>query len=31
MEINGIAHIFLTVSNFAAAEAFYEPLLHFLA
>jgi catechol 2,3-dioxygenase-like lactoylglutathione lyase family enzyme len=30
MEINGIAHIFLTVSDFAAAQAFYEPLLNFL-
>jgi len=30
MEINGIAHVFLTVGDYAAAEAFYEPLLHFL-
>jgi catechol 2,3-dioxygenase-like lactoylglutathione lyase family enzyme len=30
MEINGIAHIFLTVSNFAACQLFYEPLLNFL-
>lgn len=30
MEINGIAHTFLTVSSFEAAAAFYEPLLHFL-
>lgn len=30
MEINGVAHIFLTVSDFAACEAFYEPLLNFL-
>ena len=30
MEINGIAHIFLTVSNFAACRLFYEPLLNFL-
>ena len=30
MEINGIAHIFLTVSNYEASAAFYEPLLHFL-
>jgi catechol 2,3-dioxygenase-like lactoylglutathione lyase family enzyme len=30
MEINGIAHIFLTVSNYDACAAFYEPLLHFL-
>lgn len=30
MEINGIAHIFLTVSNFEAAAAFYEPLLNSL-
>ncbi|MEO8604902.1 MAG: VOC family protein [bacterium] len=30
MEINGIAHTFLTVSNFDAALAFYEPLLNFL-
>jgi catechol 2,3-dioxygenase-like lactoylglutathione lyase family enzyme len=30
MEINGIAHVFLTVSSFEAAAAFYEPLLNFL-
>jgi catechol 2,3-dioxygenase-like lactoylglutathione lyase family enzyme len=30
MEINGIAHVMLTASNFDAALAFYEPLLHFL-
>ena len=30
MEINGVAHTFLTVSSFEAAVAFYEPLLHFL-
>jgi catechol 2,3-dioxygenase-like lactoylglutathione lyase family enzyme len=30
MEINGIAHIFLTVSNFERCAAFYEPLLNFL-
>ncbi len=30
MEINGMAHVILTVSNFAACAAFYEPLLHFL-
>jgi catechol 2,3-dioxygenase-like lactoylglutathione lyase family enzyme len=30
MEINGVAHIFLTVSNFEACAAFYEPLLNFL-
>ena len=30
MEINGIAHAMLTVSDFAAGVAFYEPLLHFL-
>jgi catechol 2,3-dioxygenase-like lactoylglutathione lyase family enzyme len=30
MEINGIAHIQLTVSDFAAARAFYERLLPFL-
>ena len=29
MELNGIAHIQLTVSNFAACAAFYEKLLHF--
>ena len=29
MEINGIAHTILTVSNYPACEAFYEPLLHF--
>jgi catechol 2,3-dioxygenase-like lactoylglutathione lyase family enzyme len=30
MEINGIAHIQLTVSDFARARAFYERLLPFL-
>jgi catechol 2,3-dioxygenase-like lactoylglutathione lyase family enzyme len=30
MEINGVAHIFLTVSRFDAAVEFYEPLLNFL-
>lgn len=30
MEINGIAHIFLTVSNYATCVLFYEPLLNFL-
>ena len=30
MEINGIAHTVLTVSNFATGVAFYEPLLNFL-
>ncbi len=30
MEINGIAHVFLTVSDFAAARPFYEKLLAFL-
>ncbi len=30
MEINGIAHIFLTVAQFEQAVAFYEPLLNFL-
>ncbi len=30
MEINGIAHIVLTVSNFEAAVPFYEKLLAFL-
>jgi catechol 2,3-dioxygenase-like lactoylglutathione lyase family enzyme len=30
MEINGIAHIFLTVSNIDACLPFYEPLLNFL-
>ena len=30
MEINGIAHIVLTVSNFDAAVPFYEKLLAFL-
>jgi len=29
MEINGIAHTVLTVNDFAAGVAFYEPLLHF--
>jgi catechol 2,3-dioxygenase-like lactoylglutathione lyase family enzyme len=30
MEINGIAHVMLTVSNFAACLPFYERLLTFL-
>lgn len=30
MEINGIAHTFLTVSNFEACRAFYSQLLPFL-
>ena len=30
MEINGIAHVMLTVSNFAACRGFYERLLRFL-
>lgn len=30
MEINGVAHTFLTVSNFAACRAFYGELLPFL-
>jgi catechol 2,3-dioxygenase-like lactoylglutathione lyase family enzyme len=30
MEINGIAHVFLTVSNFPACRPFYEKLLVFL-
>ena len=30
MEINGIAHVFLTVSDFAACRPFYERLLPFL-
>ena len=30
MQINGIAHIQLTVSNFKACQAFYEKLLPFL-
>ncbi len=30
MEINGVAHIFLTVSDFARARAFYGKLLPFL-
>ena len=30
MEINGIAHAVLTVSDFAKGVAFYEPLLNFL-
>ena len=30
MEINGIAHVMLTVSNFAACLPFYEALLEFL-
>ncbi len=28
MEINGMAHVILTVSNFEVCAAFYEPLLH---
>jgi catechol 2,3-dioxygenase-like lactoylglutathione lyase family enzyme len=28
MEINGIAHVMLTVSRFAECLQFYEPLLH---
>lgn len=30
MEINGIAHVFVTVSDTAACIPFYEELLHFL-
>jgi len=30
MEINGIAHTILTVSNFAACQPFYEKLLTFM-
>jgi len=30
MEINGIAHVFLTVGDFAACRPFYEKLLVFL-
>lgn len=30
MEINGIAHVMLTVSNFEACHPFYEKLLQFL-
>ena len=30
MEINGVAHVILTVSNFEKAVGFYEPLLNFL-
>jgi catechol 2,3-dioxygenase-like lactoylglutathione lyase family enzyme len=30
MEINGIAHVFLTVSNFDTCVEFYEPLLNAL-
>lgn len=30
MEINGIAHVFVTVSNIDACIPFYEKLLHFL-
>ncbi len=30
MEINGIAHVMLTVGNFDACVAFYEPLLHLM-
>jgi catechol 2,3-dioxygenase-like lactoylglutathione lyase family enzyme len=29
MEINGIAHVMLTVSDFEACRKFYEPLLRF--
>jgi catechol 2,3-dioxygenase-like lactoylglutathione lyase family enzyme len=30
MEVNGIAHIFLTASNFERSRAFYRKLLPFL-
>ncbi len=30
MEVNGIAHIQLTVSNVKESKKFYEPFLHFL-
>jgi catechol 2,3-dioxygenase-like lactoylglutathione lyase family enzyme len=30
MEINGVAHTFITVGNFAAGRAFYGQLLPFL-
>jgi len=30
MEVNGIAHVMLTVSNFSACRPFYEQLLTFL-
>jgi len=30
MEINGVAHVMLTVSNFDACVPFYEPMLAFL-
>lgn len=30
MEINGIAHVMLTVARFAECLAFYEPLLHLM-
>ena len=30
MEVNGIAHIFLTASNFARSRDFYSQLLPFL-
>jgi len=30
MEINGIAHVMLTVSNFAACRPFYQQVLQFL-
>ena len=30
MEINGVAHIFVTVSDFEACRPFYEKLLRFL-
>ncbi len=30
MEINGVAHVILTVSNFAKARPFYEKLLPYL-
>jgi len=30
MEINGMAHVMLTASNFEASRAFYQKLLPFL-
>ena len=30
MEINGVAHVMLTVSNFEACVPFYEQMLGFL-
>ena len=30
MEVNGIAHVFLTASNFERSRAFYRQLLPFL-